>query len=50
MQELTNEKVEALGNEWTRYPASLFEPDEELQQSYRICKGVKSVFYDAVDP
>ena len=41
-------KVEALSYEWTKYLASLFEPNDELSQGYRMQKGCKSVFYTAV--
>ena len=49
LQDLTEEKkVEALSYECTKYPAALFEPDEELLQGYRMRKGVKSVFQTAI--
>lgn len=49
LQDITEEKkVEALSYEWTKYPASLFEPDDELMQGYRMRKGVKSAFYSAI--
>ena len=40
--------MEALSYEWTKYSASLFEPDEELQQGYKMRKGCKSAFYSAI--
>ena len=49
LQDITEErKVKALSYEWTKYPSSLFEPDEDMQQGYRMRKGCKSLFFAAV--
>ena len=34
-------QVEALSYEWPKYLASLFEPDDELPQGYRMRNGCK---------
>lgn len=41
-------KVEVFGHEWTSCPASLFEPDPSLDQSYAMCKGNKADYLAAI--
>ena len=49
VQELDEEKKkEVLSFEWTKYPASLFEPDACLPQGYAMRKGNKAAFINGV--
>ncbi len=41
-------KVEVFGHEWTSCPASLFEPDPSLDQSYAMRKGNKADYLAAI--
>ena len=41
-------KVEMFGHEWTSCPASLFEPDLSLDQSYAMCKGNRADYLAAI--
>ncbi len=43
-----DKKVEVFGHEWTSCPASLFEPDPSLDQSYAMRKGNKADYLAAI--